>query len=420
MTKTPFVLLLLLVCSMSFEPPRLEAQTTRRAAAEAKAAMPQTYRSRNFVLHTDLTADEANDLLKRLENMLSLISKYWGQPNRKTIECYVVKDIGVWPAGAISPRGLQSIVQGAGVTQSQVVTVGNQFDATGIVYAVSDRGTPQHEAVHAYCVQAFGTTGPVWYSEGMAEMGQYWKENDASVNADPVVVEYLRKSEPKSLNAIVNGEEFTGDSWQNYAWRWALCHLLANNKNYQARFRPLGLALLQQRPDVSFESVYGAMADEISFEYLFFLQHVELGYRVDLCSWDWKTRPKKFRPRQTINATIAAKSGWQPTAALLQNGAVYEYSAAGTWKLDADGDTLTADGAADGQGKLVGAIFADYQLSEPFELGAYGEFTSPGDGHLFVRCANDWGKIAAASGTVAWKIREKDESEPLPDPRSIK
>ena len=38
----------------------------------------------------------------------------------------------------------------------------------------------------------------------------------------------------------------TGDCWQNYAWRWALCHLLVNNPNYSATFRKVGLKMLDR------------------------------------------------------------------------------------------------------------------------------------------------------------------------------
>ena len=105
------------------------------------------------------------------------------------------------------------------MTTTRRVTCGNQFNAKSIVYAIADRGTPRHEAVHAYCGQTFGTTGPLWYSEGMAEMGQYWKPDDPAVNCHPVIVRYIHGSPPKSLNNIVNAEEVTGDSWQNYVWR---------------------------------------------------------------------------------------------------------------------------------------------------------------------------------------------------------
>ena len=68
------------------------------------------------------------------------------------------------------------------------------------MYAVADRGTPQHEAVHAYCGQNFGRTGPVWYSEGMAEMGQYWRVGESRVHCHPQAVKFLRRSKPKTLN----------------------------------------------------------------------------------------------------------------------------------------------------------------------------------------------------------------------------
>ena len=63
---------------------------------------PRDVRSRNFVLHTDLNDKDAEELLERLETMLKLISSYWGQPNRKIIECYVVKDLKNWPPNSLS------------------------------------------------------------------------------------------------------------------------------------------------------------------------------------------------------------------------------------------------------------------------------------------------------------------------------
>ena len=164
-----------------------------------------------------------------------------------------MQDLDNWPQGILPDEGVQHILAGAGITISEIATInGKPIAAKAMVYAVADRGTPQHEAVHAYCFQTFGTTGPLWYSEGMAEMGNYWRVNDSSVEIEQGVLEYLQKSEPKSLNEIVNEVSVTGDSWQNYSWRWALCHLLANNPNYAPRFRPLGLAMLTGK-SASFE-----------------------------------------------------------------------------------------------------------------------------------------------------------------------
>jgi hypothetical protein len=250
----------------------------------------------------------------------------------------------------------------------------------------------------------------------MAEMGQYWRPGEASVQIHPIVLEYLQTSRPQSLNDIVNVESarnFTGDSWQNYAWRWALCHLLANNTNYRDRFRPLGLGFLTEQK-VSFEDTYGAMSKEISFEYLFFVGHVEQGFRVDLCSWDWKKKFKTLVDRTPISARIAAGRGWQPSGASVREGKEYEYSSAGTWQTGKNKGEVTADGDAAGAGRLIGVVIKDFELSEPFALGSYGKFKAPEDGQLFLRCQSKWGEIGENKGGVTVKIKLAGMGDPLP------
>jgi hypothetical protein len=330
----------------------------------------------------------------------------------------VVEDLDNWTQGTINPEAVAHLRGGGGVTISQGVRLGNAFNMDAKAYAVPHQGTPLHEAVHAYCSQTFGTTGPVWYSEGMAEMGAYWDPKDPSVNCGKHIVQYIRQSEPKSLNEIINSPETTGDSWQNYAWRWALCHLLANNENYSKRFRPLGLALLTKK-NTSFEQVYGNMAEEISFEYLFFLNHLEIGFRTDLCSWDWKTRYTSPRRNASLLTKIEANRGWQPSRLKAKKGEEYLVSAEGTWQLSKDGEKLTADGDKEGKGKLVGILFDDYKLSEPFEIGMYGKFTSPGDGDLLLRCNDEWHELADNSGQISVRLKRGDAPTPLPKPEQL-
>ena len=431
----PRILLTLLapmwLLSLASESPLLFAQSTAPAPSSAKpsaartkakkkfkkksgqviAPQVQTIASDHFLLHTDLSEEASQELLVRLETMLELISKYWGRPNARPIEMYVVKDVSVWPSGTIPPPGLDAIRSGGGITINRTL---QRIDPSGqkeivaaeaVVYAVSDHGTPQHEAVHAYCAQTFGRTGPVWYAEGMAEMGKYWREQDASVNCGPEVVDYLKSQPPKPLAEITAAGQQTGDSWQNYAWRWALCQLLANNTNYAPRFRPLGLSLLTQQ-EASFEGVYGSMAEEIAFEYLFFLEHFDRGYRVDLCSWDWSAKFTTLKGAAGVQAKIDAGRGWQASRLSAVKSVTYEYSSMGRWRVDPEEDETTPQGAADGRGKLMGVLWDDYRLSKPFELGESGTWTAPQSGKLFLRCQDDWCDLADNRGTVTvkWKI----------------
>jgi hypothetical protein len=382
------------------------------------------YQSKNFSILTDLSPDEAKDLLKRLETMLGLVEKYYEHKLRAPIGMFVVKDLKAWPQNLLSrfeSAGLQSIREGGGVTMGKSersLSTGEIVNSAATVYAVADRGTPQHEAVHAYCQLSFGRVGPIWYAEGMAEIGQYWTDKGLGVHCHDVVLEYLKKSEPKDLLEIVDTSDESGDSWQNYAWRWVLCHMLANNPNYAPRFKPLGLGMLKGQ-DVSFESVYGSMEKEIQFEYSFFLKHIDQGFRADLCAWDWNPKFVTCKGPLPMTAKIEAMRGWQPSRAIVSSDEEYDFSVSGTWKTAGDTTAVNADGAADGSGKLEAVIFDDYTLSEPFELGTYGTFKPPKSGNLMLRCRDKWNELGDNSGKLVVKLKQTGKGNPLPKPEKI-
>ncbi len=381
-----------------------------RASGEELPGSIKEYTSNNFALRTDLSAVDANELLDRLEKMLARVSKYYGKPNSQMIEMNVIRDIRKWPANSIPKEAMNSILDDGGITLSVTLTQHNGLGekqiaaAKSIVWAVSERGVPQHEAVHAYCHQNFGRTGPTWYAEGMAELGQYWREKDDSIQIHDEVMRYLKNSQPKDLLEITAPGQKTGDSWRNYAWRWALCHLLSTNPNYAPRFKPLGMALMNDHR-TSFEDVYGPMSKEISFEYLFFLKHMNQGYRSDLCAWDWKTKFQRLKGTATAQAKVVANRGWQATRVMVKEGDKIAYSATGEWELRKGDPKVEPSGDENGRGRLEGVLFTDYRLSEPFDLGASGEFEAQSDGNLFVRCRDDWCEIADNQGAVTVRFK---------------
>ncbi len=374
-----------------------------------------TYRSRNFVVHTDDEPAQARALLERLERMLGIVAAYWKRPNRQIIECCVVKDLKAWPAGRLPPRAVEKLRLRSGITISVKRMRGTAFVTKSLVYATANTGTAQHEAVHAYTHQMFGTSGPVWYSEGMAEMGKYWEsENDRSVRAKPGVIRYLRSTPPPTLRVLTRSGK-TADSWQNYAQRWALCHLLANNPNYGQRFRTLGLALLGQRPGTNYESVFGSKDREIAFEYRTFLSDLEPGYRSDLCAWDWKTRFRRLRDGRTNKAVVAAGRGWQASRVTVQSGRTYTLAASGHWKLGSENKPVDANGDDRGRGQLRAVIFNDYRLSSVARLGSRVTFRPAQDGKLFLRCGDRWGSLADNSGQITVNVTLEPKSAKTAD-----
>jgi hypothetical protein len=393
----------------------------RRAAAPAVAAV-RDYPSPHFLIHTDLPAKEAHELLRQLETEQKLLAAYWNWPAAGVLECYVAQDFAAWPeeiVGLMEAEGVKKIREGAGVCISRVRTRGGKpIAAKSRLYAVArDRQgaqVPLHEAVHGYCQQTFGRTGPRWYSEGMAELGHYWVNNQRGVHVPEVVIRCLRRTEPRRIDELIVTDSSTGGTWRDYCWWWLLCHLLENNPNYTKEFRLLGSALLTGKP-AGFQETFGPRMKELTCEYNLFLKHLQNGYRVDLCALDWN---RKFAglatAGRTAAAAVAANRGWQPSGAAVAAGAEYDYTAAGSWRLGKAGKPIGPDGGPGGEGRLVGAIMTDYAMSEEFELGASGAFQAAAGGNLYLRCRAPWNQLADNTGRINVKIKLKEAAAPQP------
>lgn len=376
----------------------------------------RTLTSEHFVLYTDISDRSAAVLLDKLERMYSLVGRYYTKRPRKPIECFVVSDMEKFPN--LPPNAVESISTGAGITIArQLLSTKSSevVDVEAIVYACDDHGVVQHEAVHCFCNLTFGSPGPIWYAEGMAEMGQYWKPDELGVNVDPVVIDYLTTAEKKPLDEIVKAGQITGDSWRAYAWRWALCHLLASHPAHSAKFRKLGVEMMIEKDGASFETCYDDVARQLAFEYDQFVRNFGNGYRVDLCAWDFKTKPSKLLGNERISQEIKAAAGWQSTTLELVKGESYDYVAQGKWKIGKDGEELDGSGDENGNGQLIGAIFTtvagQYQLSEPFELSMRGTLVAPASGHLYVRCQEDWTELADNAGELKLFFRLTPKKE---------
>ena len=370
----------------------------------AIAQSPQLYDSKNFKLQTDLPKQDAEELLEKLETMLVLVSKYWAVPNRQQIECVVVADLQNWSGTPIDPRALPSLQSKAGITLSDFRRRGNRTSIRAVAYGVDRTSIVQHEAVHAYSYYAFGHCGPPWYAEGMAEMGSYWIEGDTTVTAPRYVTEYLRRSKPRTVKEITKGKTGTVGSWQNYCWRWALCHLLATNKNYSKKFRPLGLGMLTKKKG-SFSATYGKQSRELEFEYSFFLKHVQPGFDVERCSWDWDARFRKLKSAKPVRFDIRADQGWQASGVRLEPGQKYKLTADGKWQLTQDDEPVSANGTGN-SGQLVGVVMTKMKLGEPFVIGEKSEYLSRVAGDLYLRCGDAWNSLADNTGEISVSVEK--------------
>lgn len=374
------------------------------AVAQQTIVEPKEYRSQHVFMLSDLPADEAKATLDEIEQMLELVAGYYGRKPVGIIQIYAARDLKSWPAktlAAMEEGGKSRILAGLGRTTSVTARIGRTSNTQATIYAPADRRTLLHESVHAYCRQTFHGVGPVWYSEGMAEMGQYWKKNVLGVNVPDEVLAFLKKHPPKSTKEVVESDQLTGDSWQAYATRWALCHLLANNPNYSAKFRPLGISLMQKQP-ATFDKTYGTVAAQLDFEYQLFLADVCPGYRADLCAWDWKTKFAPLKSGDMATRRVEARRGWQATGATLTAGTEYQFAIDDQWTLDPG---KVVDATDKGGSAMLGAMLIAGQLGPEFELRHQARLTPRETGDLFVRCGDKWGALGDNEGACTLTVR---------------
>lgn len=387
-----------------------EALATKYRSLSDEPQPPRMIRSQHFAFLTDVSDREGQIILDKLETMVQLLTDYFRLGPRQPVEGFIVRDLEKWPAGAINdPIGMAKIQERSGVCVNTTIGAARR----AVLYSANDHGVIQHECVHGFCHLTFGSTGPTWLAEGLAEMGQYWKANQKEVEISTVPMSFLQNVQPKrklndiaiDVGPIPANMRMPSGTWQDYVWRWALCHLLANNPNYSDRFKPMAMAMMQRTPGVTFQTVYGQVAQELSFEYDQFLQNVDNGYRADLCAWDWKAKFEPLENRREVKITVKAQSGWQPSGVIVKRGVSYDLAASGTWKIAAKNKPIGPDGDANQRGKLEGVILHEFELTEPIPLGSKARFIAPEAGQLYLRCRDDWKSIADNSGEIAVKMR---------------
>ena len=269
-------------CALAVVLVSLAGMSTRVAPLAADELEPDsaprhTARSPRLAISTDLTADQADDLLRRMELTLDKAVDHWGRPVRERIECYVIDNLDNWPDSAL-PHPVARMIVGnvGGAAFARRVGAGIQARHEVKVLASSDPDIAVHEVVHAYCGQVFGTTGPWWYREGMAQMITFGYDDCRGLQCPPEVWEQLHAGDRKSIPGILGSGESaeqlklaledkiarqdaaTGPwpdfvslgEWnendthtlkqmeQFYAWSWLLCHMLHHNPNYRRGLKP--------------------------------------------------------------------------------------------------------------------------------------------------------------------------------------
>lgn len=379
------------------------------------AVPPRILRSDHFVLHTDMSQHQSMVLLAKLENLYRLVGNYYSQRPTVPIQICVVDDLVRWDRRQLPPAAIAKILERTGVT----VITNSPGQSTAVVYSCNDDRIVQHESVHAFCVQAFGGLGPVWYAEGVAELGLYFNADAEGVQIDPVVVDYLKSSPPKTVAEIITQPQSSGDTWQQYAWRWAVCHFLSVNQNYARRFKNLGVRLMSDSTAANpatieananggeangveqFNRTFARQRRQLDFEFAHFLNHLDNGVRAKAMRIQWDRTPKPLQGNQVANETLKSDRGWQVVGVAASSGQSFDLALQGKWRTS----IAPALVSPKIQVCILGKSGNQYEMSPPQRFSGNYRFAAPIDGQIMFRCDEGFEQIHDNEGQVEVFVR---------------
>lgn len=182
-----------------------------------------------------------------------------------------------------------------------------------------------HEGTHAFMQWFLSSSGPPWYSEGMAEWIALhrWDGETLTLNQSitdksqtpgwgrvALIEKQLAEAKPKSLNQILNTPPGAFRDVNAYAWSWAACEFLAHHRLSKQTFAKLPQRLTDRplaRFNVGLRSELEAAWETLSRDWLLYINESDYGTDIAAAA----LRPAVAGDDGSFQ--ISAKTSWQST-----------------------------------------------------------------------------------------------------------
>ena len=284
-----------------------------------------------------------------------------------------------------------------------------------------------HEGTHAFMQWFLGSSGPPWYSEGMAEWIalHHWDGRTLKLNQEitdksqtpgwgriGLLEKMLAKLKPKSLDGILDTPPTAFRDVNAYAWSWAACEFLAHHPSSKQLFAelPKRLDLPIGRFNPYLRRKLDADWNALTRDWYLYIHEANYGTNIDAA------RLKPASKNTDGSFEIAATSSWQSTSIPVKAGESYRITGSGDfivgqttqpWRCESNGITVKY---YDGQplGKLMAAVTSD--SAEKITPVAVGLSETPvrfdHDGFLSLRINESPAKLGDNGGSLKVTIEK--------------
>jgi hypothetical protein len=303
-----------------------------------------------------------------------------------------------------------------------------------------------HEGTHGFMFHVFGSCGPPWYMEGMAELLGTHKlaadklqllhfpqnrEEVPYLGRIKLVKDDVARGKTMTLDQIMAFDGRAHRRTEAYAWCWAATVFLSSHPAYRDRFASLYELLPAKDFNRRVRATYAADWNKLAIEWREFAETIEYGHDIPRTVIEFgSSEPVPAAGKITKLRTDA---GWQNSGFKLEAGQTYRIRGKGRFQIAGSDPLWSAEPGGvtirywRGRplGMLLGAVITDKgltdksgSLAKSFPIGLDHTLTAKHSGTLYLKVNDSPAELADNTGTlqvhvvpVATKIQARRASE---------
>ncbi len=405
--------------SLEKPPARNLDDATIRAAGIRKLV------SQHLTLYTDVGSSPAIDELPAVFDLaFPQWCAYFGRDEKKLtdwrINAFLMADKERFRPNGFLPDDLPGFLNGR--------SRGHEFWFNEQTTNFYRRHLLLHEGTHCFMETQFGSCGPPWYMEGMAELlGTHrWENGKLALGIIPASrtdspgwgrIKYVKEgfaaNGGQTLGQIF---AFPGNAYlktEPYDWSWGLATFFDGHPKYRERFRSGFSEVTERDFSTRFQARFKDDWPRIQEEWQLFIGTMEYGHDLSRTVIDFA--PGKPLPAAGDKIVVAADQGWQNSGVVVEAGKKYRLKATGRfqvvggakpWLSEANGVSLRYY-RGNPLGVLLAAVRTDpftpsetSGLLQPTVVGLTSEFTPKKSGTLYFKVNDSPAELADNTGTL--------------------
>ena len=370
-------------------------------------------KGKHITLYTDLASSAEVDRLPAIFDLaVPQWCRYFGRDPKSQetwhVNGFIIKDKTKFQANGMLPADLPEFPNG--------YARDNEFWLFEQKSAYYRRHLMLHEGTHCVMFHLFGSCGPPWYMEGMAELlgthklagGKlrllHFPQNREEVpylGRIKLVKDAVAADKLMSLDEIMAYDGRAHRRTEAYAWCWAATVFLSRHHAYRDRFAELYKVLPAADFNRHVRKTFAADWNKLAVEWREFASTIEHAHDISR----GEIRFAKGDPVPTKGRLIKVRAdwGWQNSGLQLETGKKYRIRSKGrfqiaktdrTWPAEPGGVTIRYWRGRP-LGMLLGAVLDERGkgLGEPIDIGLDRTFTAKRGGTLYFKVNDSPGEL---------------------------